>query len=112
MPTVRFAGQSIECPPGANLRLVITRARLPLYNSAARALNCRGRGACGTCAVRVEGEVSEPTAAEERRLGRFPHQPDSGLRLACQCKVLGDLEVSKLGGLWGQRAEAGGDPAA
>ncbi len=68
MPTVEFAGQSVECPHGANLRMVLLHARLPLYNSAARALNCRGNGTCGTCAVRIEGEVSEPTAAEERRL--------------------------------------------
>lgn len=104
MPLVRFGGRAIECPQGANLRMVLVRARLPLYNSAAQALNCRGRGVCGTCAVRIEGEVSEPTTAERKRLGAFPHQPDSGLRLACQCNVLGDLEVTKHAGLWGQRA--------
>ena len=32
MPTIRFAGQSIECPHGANLRVVLLRARLPLYS--------------------------------------------------------------------------------
>lgn len=105
MPTVRFAGCSVECPHGANLRLVLIRARLPLYNSAARALNCRGHGTCGTCAVRIEGEVSEPSPAELRRLGYPPHRVESGLRLACQCKVLGDLEVTKHRGLWGQRSE-------
>lgn len=105
MATVEFAGQSVECPHGANLRLVLIRARLPLYNSAAKALNCRGNGTCGTCAVRVEGEVSEPTQAERRRLAFPPHHPDAGLRLACQCKVLGDLKVTKYEGLWGQRSE-------
>lgn len=103
MPIVRFAGQSIECPAGANLRVVLLRARLPLYNSVAQALNCRGRGVCGTCAVDIAGEVSMPTDAEQRRLGAFPHQQGSGLRLACQCRVLGDVEVTKHGGLWGQR---------
>ena len=105
MPVVHFAGQSVECPQGANLRVVLVRARLPLYNSAAQALNCRGRGACGTCAVRIEGEVSERTTAEERRLTLPPHHRDAGLRLACQCKVLGDLKITKHAGLWGQRAE-------
>jgi ferredoxin len=105
VPTVEFAGQSVECPHGANLRMVLLRARLPLYNSAARALNCRGNGTCGTCAVRIEGEVSEPTSAELRRLAFPPHREDSGLRLACQCKILGDLKVSKHEGLWGQRPE-------
>ena len=44
MPTIPFEGRTIECPAGANLRMVMIRARLPLYNRAARALNCRGRG--------------------------------------------------------------------
>ncbi len=105
MPTVHFAGKSVECPPGANLRMVLIRARLPLYASAARALNCRGRGLCGTCAVSIEGEVSPPTPVEQRRLSAPPHDAGSGLRLACQCKVLADLRVTKHRGLWGQRAE-------
>jgi ferredoxin len=103
MPTVEFAGRRVECPHGANLRMVLLRARLPLYAVVARALHCRGRGMCGTCAVTIEGPVSEPTAAERERLGRFPHRPDSGLRLACQCTVLGDLVVTKHDGLFGQR---------
>jgi ferredoxin len=100
MPTVRFAGTRVECLPGSNLRMVLLRARLPLYNSVAAALNCRGGAVCGTCAVRIEGESSPTTAAEKRRL---PHRPDSGLRLACQVSVLGDLTVTKPPGLFGQR---------
>jgi ferredoxin len=107
MPTISFAGTTVECPVGANLRMVMIRARLPLYNSAARALNCRGRGTCGTCAVRIDGSVSEPTPAELRRLAFAPHKPEAGLRLACQCNVLGDLVVTKYAGLWGQRTEPG-----
>lgn len=101
MPTVHFAGKNVECLEGANLRNVLLRARLPLYNDVARAVNCRGRGVCGTCAVRVEGAVSEPTEVEGRRMDRFPHEPGGGLRLACQCSVLGDLEVTKLAGFFG-----------
>ena len=103
MPVVEYQGQSIECLEGSNLRMVILRARLPLYNDAARALNCRGRGMCGTCAVHVEGPVSEPTAVERMRLSLPPHDPEAGLRLACQCKVLGDLKVTKLSGAFGTR---------
>jgi ferredoxin len=102
MPTVCFAGQAIECLAGSNLRMVLLRARLPLYNSVAAALNCRGNGVCGTCAVRIEGAVSPPTVAEQRRLALFPHRPDSGVRLACQVSVLGDLTVTKPPGLFGQ----------
>lgn len=105
MPTVRFAGREIECLPGANLRMVLLRARLPLYHSAARALHCRGFGTCGTCAVRVEGAVSGPTQIERWRLGFPPHDRESGLRLACQTSVLGDVAVTKYEGFWGQRTD-------
>ncbi len=106
MPTVSFAGKKVECPEGANLRTVLVRARLPLYNGAAQALHCRGLGACGTCAVRIVGAVSEPTAVEKLRISIPPHDREKGLRLACQCNVLGDLEVTKYTGLWGH----GDDP--
>ena len=103
MPTVHFAGQSVECPQGANLRVVLLRARLPLYTRVAEAIHCRGGAVCGTCAVRIEGPVSEPTPAELRRLRLPPHHAESGLRLACQCSVLGDITVTKHAGLFGQR---------
>jgi ferredoxin len=105
---VRFAGESVDCLEGSNLRMVLVRARLPLYNDAAQGLNCRGRGVCGTCAVRIEGPVSEPTAAERLRLRLPPHDVDSGLRLACQVSVKGDLVVTKQGGLFGTRRGSGG----
>ena len=105
MPSIEFAGHRVECPVGANLRVVLLRARLPLYHGAARALHCRGLALCGTCAVHVEGPVSPPTAGEIRRLSLAPHQPQSGLRLACQVSVLGDLKVVKHEGLFGQKKE-------
>ena len=82
MPTIDFAGQIIECPAGANLRSVLLRARLPLYHRVARAVHCRGRGTCGTCAVKIVGQVSEPTAAERTRLSLPPHNVESGLRIS------------------------------
>ena len=101
MATIRFADRVIECPEGANLRVVLLRARVPLYTKVARAVHCRGHGTCGTCAVQVEGKVSEPTDAERRRLRLPPHHQDSGLRLACQVTVLGDLTVTKHPGFFG-----------
>jgi ferredoxin len=90
--------------------MVLLRARLPLYTVVARAIHCRGRGTCGTCAVRVEGPVSEPTPAELRRMRFPPHHPEAGLRLACQCSVLGDITVTKYQGLFGQHVENGESP--
>lgn len=110
MPKIEFAGKAIECLEGANLRNVLLHARLPLYTRVAKAIHCRGNGTCGTCAVRIEGPVSEPTAAELRRLRFPPHQTDSGLRLACQCSVLGDIKVTKYKGMWGTLSEENESP--
>lgn len=103
MPQVVFDSQTIECEFRANLRQVLLQHKLPLYNGIAAKINCRGFGTCGTCAVEVDGPVTEPTRIEKWRLGFPPHQPDSGLRLACQCLVLGDLKIEKYGGMWGNK---------
>jgi ferredoxin len=105
MPKITFAGETLECRVGANLRRVLLDAQAPLYNGVAAAIHCRGLGTCGTCAVQIVGPVSEITAVEHWRLGFPPHQRGSGLRLACQCKVLGDLHLTKHAGIWGQRLE-------
>lgn len=105
MPTVEFRGDRIECEAGAVLRDVLLEAGESPHNGASGALNCRGHGTCGTCAVAVEGPTSEPTAAERRRLSFPPHDPADGLRLACQTRVEGDLVVTKHDGFWGQHVD-------
>ena len=101
MPTIQFQSQTVECEVGENLRRVLMRARLPLYNGIAKTIHCRGLGTCGTCSVKVEGPVSGMTSVERWRLGFPPHRAGSGLRLACQCSVQGDLVLYKGSGLWG-----------
>ena len=103
MPKISFAGQIIDCELNQNLRKVLLTAKLPLYNGIASKIHCRGLGTCGTCAVEIEGEVSSPTMVEKWRLGFPPHRSESNLRLACQCRVLGDLSVKKHGGMWGNK---------
>jgi uncharacterized 2Fe-2S/4Fe-4S cluster protein (DUF4445 family) len=83
---VRVRGHGvIEAEHGANLgRLLASQGILPLP--------CGGRGFCGQCVVRVVGKASPPTGNElARGLGA------GGLRLACQTRVLGDLEVELVG---------------
>jgi ferredoxin len=105
MNKVEFAGSVIECAEGTNLRRLLLRHELPLYNAPAGAIHCRGLGTCGTCAVLIEGTLNPPTKVESWRLGFPPHRRDSGLRLACQCQVLSDLKVYKYAGLWGHKTD-------
>ncbi len=48
---------------------------------------CGGRGACGKCTVRCEGELSPITDAERARLGES--QCRDGYRLACVARAIG-----------------------
>jgi ferredoxin len=102
MPTIEFRGREIDCDEGAILRDALIEAGESPHNGRAQTLNCRGHGTCGTCAVEIEGDVSERTDQESRRLSFPPHDPDDGLRLACQTRVQGDVVVRKYPGFWGQ----------
>ena len=106
MPTVEFERTEVDCEEGAILRDVLLSAGASPHNGRLSTVNCFGHGSCGTCAVDVEGETSDLTARERARLSVPPHDPDDGLRLACQTRVLGDLEVRKGDGFWGQNVES------
>jgi ferredoxin len=100
MPKVTAQGKTFECDAGSNLRQVLLKNGIALYNSGP--INCHGIGTCGTCAVFVEGEVSEPGQKEKIRRSLPPHSLERDLRLACQTQVLGDVKVTKYDGFWGQ----------
>ncbi len=105
MPTVWIDGTEIECKQGAVLREVLKDAGETPHNGAAKFVNCRGHGACGTCAVEVAGKVSSKTATEQRRLSQAPFGDVDDLRLACQTRVHGDVTVIKHPGFWGQKVD-------
>ena len=108
MPIVRAAGKVIQCETGANLRQVLLKAGVALYNGNATVINCRSIGTCGTCAVRIEGTpdaVNEANWRDRTRRSLPPHEGDRDLRLACQTQVLGDIAVTKYDGFWGQGTE-------
>lgn len=100
---INFKGRQVECEDGGNLRNVLMRSGLSPYNERSGLINCHGMGTCGTCAVLIEGKVSQPTRVERWRLGFPPHKKDTPLRLACQCRVHSDLSVAKYPGFWGQQ---------
>ncbi|EGJ31372.1 MULTISPECIES: 2Fe-2S iron-sulfur cluster-binding protein [Moorena] len=102
MPKVTAQGKSFESDQGSNLRKVLLEHGVALYNGNAKVINCRGLGSCGTCAVELDGEVSEPNWKDKARRSLPPHSPTANRRLACQTKVLGDVCVTKYDGFWGQ----------
>ena len=90
---------------GELLRTALLRRGISPHNNNSQLINCRGLGTCGTCAVEVRGDV-EPADASQRerlRLSFPPHELRPNLRLACQCRVQGDVVVSKFEGFWGAR---------
>ncbi len=56
---VQFKGQTLEGQRGELLRSLVLRNSLTPHNEGSQLINCRGLGTCGTCAVQVEGKVSE-----------------------------------------------------
>ncbi|MEQ9372827.1 MAG: 2Fe-2S iron-sulfur cluster-binding protein [Coleofasciculus chthonoplastes F3-SA18-01] len=102
MPKVTAQGKTFTCDPGSNLRKVLLEHGVVLYNGNAKIINCMGIGSCGTCAVEIEGEVSEANWKDKARRSLPPHSPTANRRLACQTKVLGEVRVTKYDGFWGQ----------
>ena len=94
-------GRAVAVPSGANLREALLDADVTLYPMAAPSLcftpallNCRGKGVCGTCRVKVtagDDNLTPRTAAEMKKLRKRPD-----LRLACQIAVRGDCSVLTL----------------
>ncbi|MEA5499020.1 MAG: 2Fe-2S iron-sulfur cluster-binding protein [Limnoraphis robusta] len=105
MVCIQVQGKTITCDRGENLRQVLLKNGIDLYNGQASVINCRGIGTCGTCAVEIFGEVSELQWREKARLSIPPHSPQTTRRLACQVKVLGDIKVKKYDGFWGQGSQ-------
>lgn len=101
MPIIKYQNQEITVASGSNLKKALVKANLSPYNGSSRHLNCKGIGTCGTCAVSIKGAVNPKTAVEKWRLNFPPHNEKNGLRLACQVKVISDLEIEKHTGFWG-----------
>ena len=102
MPIVTVQGKTFTCKDGANLRKVLLEHDINLHNGKSKLINCRGIGSCGTCAVEVRGKVNPANWKDRTRRSLPPHSLAHNRRLACQTKVLGDIEVIKYDGFWGQ----------
>lgn len=81
-------GETAVCVPVCENVLLSEALRLP---GQIPSMPCGGHGRCGKCRVIASGRLS-PLSAEER--GRLSEEERAqGVRLACQCTVLGDAEI-------------------
>jgi ferredoxin len=101
MPKIKIINEKkeIEVPPGANLRQELLKHGIEVYRGFLdRWFNCRGFGMCGTCWILVKQgmENLSPKTLRERfrlalSLATIGHENE--IRLACQCRVLGDCQI-------------------
>ena len=100
MPKITFSREkkTIECEKGAILRDVAMEHGVQLYPGMKKYLNCHGFGHCGECRVHVLKGVENLSPAglkEKFRIAvswfKFGHEHE--VRLACQARVEGDIEV-------------------
>lgn len=87
--------KTIEVQPGTKLRTAAMHNGIEVYEGIHKVLNCHGFAQCGSCVMRVtkgEENVSRPGLWERLRmiLWRIGNE---NLRLSCQCRVNGDIEV-------------------
>jgi adenylate cyclase len=85
------AGRVVEYPPGFTILEISRSAGIP------HASVCGGRGRCSTCRVRVNTglEHQPPASPEELRVLHRVGAPPS-VRLACQLRPVGELDITPL----------------
>ena len=101
MPKIKFLreNKAIDVAEGANLREEALKAGVQLYKGIHQIANCHGMAQCGSCRVLVKNgtirNTGPKTLLERARLltAWFTIGHEEEMRLACQTKVMGDLEV-------------------
>ena len=77
--------RTMLAPSGDTVFLALARQGLQLPS------NCGGGQSCGLCAVRVLGSLPPPTSADRAQLAES--KINAGHRLACNLRVVGDLDI-------------------
>ncbi|HMI87450.1 MAG TPA: hypothetical protein VK550_25350 [Polyangiaceae bacterium] len=98
MPKVVFVNEHriVEVPPGKNLKSLALELGINPHREFFRGVNCGHLGICGTCQLWVKESAPGSTNALNLR-EKFAGM--RGLRrLACQVKVLGDVEITTMAG--------------
>ena len=95
MLEIQFAKQerTIKAEEGETIREAAIRNKLSIYPHIFKILNCRGRGLCHACAIKIVSGNAEPkNEIENQQLARkLKKNPE--LRLACQVKVSDNMII-------------------
>jgi ferredoxin len=98
MPKVAFVNEHriVEVPRGKNLKALAIELGVNPHREFFRGLNCGYLGLCGACQVWVRPAAKDalaPPNFRERMAGMRGER-----RLACQVRILGDVEVTTMPG--------------
>jgi ferredoxin len=95
MPIVRFVNEfrQVEVATGANLRTVALEAGIAIDRQHFLGLSCKNRGLCGQCKVWIKDRTVGATSPRTWKESLFFRKLKGWRRLACQVKVLGDMDV-------------------
>lgn len=88
---IRFvpSEREVRVPSGTSLLEAARRAGVPVARS------CVGQATCARCGLRIlAGGESLPPEGDEERIIKRRNRVDTGLRLACQLRLDGDLTVT------------------
>ena len=106
MAKVKFLkeGVELEVPKGVELREFCIQNNLKLYLFPENIVNCRGRGYCQLCRIKVDRpEKLSPLTEREKSSVKYE---GAQYRLACQCSIAedGDLQIiTRPRRIWGWR---------
>ena len=96
MPEIFFVNEDkkINVEVGGNLRKTAIASEIGVYsNILTKLFNCRGKGICGTCVVKIDSKNIDPPNEIEKKKLKKKLDSDPTLRLACQLNVKNDLNV-------------------
>jgi len=108
MPKINFVKEkvSVDVADGEDIRSVARQNGVQLYEGPHQVLNCRGFGLCGSCNVTIKNgsQNCSPRTFRERFIAKYLtpvplfllkllSNEGKDVRLACQAKVNGDVDV-------------------
>lgn len=73
---VHYQGRWLEAQEGETVKKVLLRNGYTPHEEGSQYLHCPSLGTCGTCAMKMEGDLSEKTKIEHLRLHFPPHGCD------------------------------------